>query len=86
MAYDTQGFKLLHGGLSGVGTCNIWLLDTTDAIATVNTSDYVSDGVTKGAQQAHQPPPPMRRCMSASKASARQMPQTRTPGVSSQRM
>ena len=51
MAYDTQGFKLLHGGLSGVGTCNIWLLDTTDAIATVNTSDYISDGVTKGAQQ-----------------------------------
>lgn len=51
MAYETQGFKLLSGGLSGPGVCNTWLLDTTDAIATVNTSNYVSDGVTKGAQQ-----------------------------------
>lgn len=50
MAYNSAYFKLLVGGMSG-NSCNIWLLDSTDAIATVNTSDYVSDGVTKGAQQ-----------------------------------
>lgn len=51
MPYVSDGLKLLAGGLSGPGVCNTWLLDTTDAIATVNTSDYVSDGVTKGMQQ-----------------------------------
>jgi hypothetical protein len=51
MAYVSDGLKLLSGGLSGPGVCNIWLLDSTDAIATVNTSDYISDGVTKGMQQ-----------------------------------
>lgn len=51
MAYVTQGFKLLRGGMSGTGMFNEWLLDTTDAIATVNTSNYVSDGYKKGARQ-----------------------------------
>lgn len=51
MAYVSSGFKLLVGGLSGAGNCNIWLLDSTDAIATVNTSNYVSDGYQKGARQ-----------------------------------
>ena len=50
MAYDTTGFNLLIGGLSGTDN-NIWVLNTTDAIATVNTSDYISDGVTRGAKQ-----------------------------------
>ncbi|SCW39076.1 hypothetical protein SAMN02927900_01294 [Rhizobium mongolense subsp. loessense] len=51
MAYDTSGFKLLLGGLSGAGNMNTWLLDSVDAIATVNTSNYVSDGYKKGARQ-----------------------------------
>lgn len=51
MAYVSQGFKLLVGSLSGVGMTNLWLLDSTDAIATVNTSNYVSDGYKKGARQ-----------------------------------
>ena len=51
MAYVSSGFKLLMGGLSGPGNVNVWLLDSTDAIATVNTSNYVSDGYEKGARQ-----------------------------------
>lgn len=51
MAYDSSGFKLRTGGLSGAGNMNEWLLDTVDAIATVNTSNYVSDGYKKGARQ-----------------------------------
>jgi len=51
MAYDTKGFKLLTDGLSGVSTMKQWLLDSVDAIATVNTSNYVSDGFAKGARQ-----------------------------------
>lgn len=50
MAYAASGLKLLNGGLSN-SSCNTWLLDTTDAIATVNTSNYVSDGVSRGMQQ-----------------------------------
>lgn len=51
MAYVSSGFKLMLGGLSGAGQCQMWLLDSTDAIATVNTSNYVSDGFNKGARQ-----------------------------------
>lgn len=51
MAYATSGFRLLTGALSGGQGPNIWVLDTVDAIATVNTAAYVSDGVTKGALQ-----------------------------------
>lgn len=50
MAYATQNFKLMLGGLSGVAQCQIWLLDTVEAIADVNTSNYVSDGYRKGAR------------------------------------
>lgn len=50
MAYATAKFMLHSGGLSNDGF-NTWLLDTADAIADVNTSNYVSDGVTKGAKQ-----------------------------------
>ncbi|WP_234843747.1 hypothetical protein [Sinorhizobium meliloti] len=50
MAYVSSGFKLLMGGLSN-SSCNMWLLDSTDAIATVNTANYVSDGYQKGARQ-----------------------------------
>lgn len=51
MAYDSSGFKLLTDGLSGASTMKTWLLDSVDAIATVNTSNYVSDGYRKGARQ-----------------------------------
>lgn len=44
MAYETNGFKLLTDGLSGASTMKTWLLDSVDAIATVNTSNYVGDG------------------------------------------
>lgn len=50
MAYASSNFKLMLGGLSGASQMQIWVLDTTDAIATVNTSNYVSDGTTKGAR------------------------------------
>jgi hypothetical protein len=50
MAYSTAKFMLHSGGLSNDGF-NTWLLDTEDAIATVNTSNYVSDGVSLGAKQ-----------------------------------
>ncbi|KRB51790.1 hypothetical protein ASE04_09665 [Rhizobium sp. Root708] len=51
MAYETAGFKLLTDGLSGPSTMKTWLLDSVDAIATVNTTNYVSDGYKKGARQ-----------------------------------
>lgn len=50
MAYVASGLQLLVGGLSGTDN-NVWVLNTTDAIADVNTSDYISDGVTRGMQQ-----------------------------------
>lgn len=50
MAYDPDGLQLTVGGMSGTDN-NIWTLNTTDAIATVNTSNYVSDGVTRGMKQ-----------------------------------
>lgn len=51
MAYDSSGFRLLTDALSGAQGPKQWVLDTTDAIATVNTSNYVSDGYKKGARQ-----------------------------------
>ncbi|GAA2848620.1 hypothetical protein EDC40_101156 [Aminobacter aminovorans] len=51
MAYETNGFKLLTDGLSGASSMKTWLLDSVDAIATVNTSNYVSDGHARGARQ-----------------------------------
>jgi hypothetical protein len=51
MAYDTKGFRLLTDALSGAQGPKFWVLDSTDAIATVNTSNYVSDGYKKGARQ-----------------------------------
>ncbi|NTA34322.1 hypothetical protein G6K96_21560 [Agrobacterium vitis] len=47
MAYDKKGLRCLVRAPSG-GGCNIWCLDTVDAIATVNTSNYISDGVRQG--------------------------------------
>lgn len=47
MAYDPKKLRLTTHGLTGA-YYNEWLLDTTDAIATVNTSNYVSDGVKRG--------------------------------------
>lgn len=49
--YDTQGFRLLTDALSGAQGPKIWVLDSVDAIATINTSNYVSDGYKKGARQ-----------------------------------
>jgi hypothetical protein len=48
--YSSSNFKLLIGGLSGTSV-NFWLLDTVDAIGTVNTAAYVSDATTKGAKK-----------------------------------
>lgn len=51
MAYASTNFKLMNGGLSGISNLNVWVLDTVDAIADVNTAAYVSDGYTKGARK-----------------------------------
>lgn len=50
MAYDPEHLQLVVPGLSGTDN-KIWALNTTDAIATVNTSDYISDGVNRGMMQ-----------------------------------
>lgn len=50
MAYVASGLQLLSGGMSNTNN-NMWVLNTTDAIATVNTSNYISDGVTRGMKQ-----------------------------------
>ena len=50
MAYDTSGLHLT-GGAIGFSDDQCWTLNTTDAIATVNTSDYIDDGVTRGMKQ-----------------------------------
>lgn len=51
MAYASENFKLMNGGLSGGSQCQVWLLDTTDPIATVNTSNHIADGYQKGARE-----------------------------------
>ena len=50
MAYTPGNLQLLSSGMSNTGN-NVWVLNTTDAIATVNTANYVSDGVTRGMEQ-----------------------------------
>ncbi|WP_107341089.1 hypothetical protein [Agrobacterium pusense] len=50
MAYDPKGLQLVQAGMSNTNN-NKWELNTTDAIATVNTSNYISDGVTRGLRQ-----------------------------------
>lgn len=50
MAYVASGLQLLIGGMSNTDN-NVWVLNTTDAIGDVNTSDYISDGVTRGMKQ-----------------------------------
>lgn len=49
--YASSNFKLMVGGLSGAASMQIWVLETVDTIATVNTSNYVSDGTRKGARE-----------------------------------
>lgn len=53
MAYDPSGLFLVRDALSGGGRKE-WQLKTTDAIATVNTSNYISDGVKRGMGQGDQ--------------------------------
>ncbi|WP_199925226.1 hypothetical protein [Neorhizobium sp. SOG26] len=50
MAYDPKG---LHNIIPGMSNTNdrLWMLNTTDAIATVNTSNYISDGKSRGMMQ-----------------------------------
>lgn len=47
MAYVPGNLRCTTHGLSG-SFYNEWLLDVTDTIATVNTSNYISDGVRRG--------------------------------------
>lgn len=47
MAYVASNLALVNNGLSGT-RYNMWLLDTVDAIATVNTAGYISDGTRRG--------------------------------------
>lgn len=49
MAYNTNGLSLKSSGLSGQGF-NDWQLDTTDVLATVNTSGYITDAEERGMQ------------------------------------
>lgn len=50
MAYNPAGLYLVRDGLSNAGTKE-WELHTTDAIADVNTSNYISDGYRRGLRQ-----------------------------------
>lgn len=50
MAYNPAGLFLVRDSLSGAGKKE-WELHTTDAIADVNTSNYISDGVKRGLSQ-----------------------------------
>lgn len=50
MAYEAEHLQLDVSGMSNTGNRQ-WTLNTTDPIATVNTSDYISDGVTRGMTQ-----------------------------------
>lgn len=53
MAYDPSGLFLVRDALSGGGRKE-WQLKTTDAIATVNTTNYISDGIKRGMGQGDQ--------------------------------
>jgi len=50
MAYDPSGLQNIIPGMSNTDN-RLWVLNTVDAIATVNTSNYISDGVTRGMSQ-----------------------------------
>lgn len=50
MAYDPEQLTAIVSGMSGTGN-TMWNLDTTDAIAAVNTDGYISDGATRGMSQ-----------------------------------
>ena len=50
MAYDPSGLQLIVPGMSNTNN-KVWALNTTDAIADVNTANYVSDGVSRGMAQ-----------------------------------
>lgn len=50
MAYDPNGLQNVIPGMSNTDN-RLWILNTTDAIATVNTSNYISDGVKRGMSQ-----------------------------------
>lgn len=50
MAYVPAGLFCISSGMSN-SDHREWALDTTDAIADVNTSNYISDGVTRGMKQ-----------------------------------
>lgn len=50
MAYVPGGLYLVRDALSGAGTKE-WEIHSTDAIATINTSNYISDGYKRGMRQ-----------------------------------
>ena len=50
MAYDSSGLQVQIPGMSNTDNTE-WVLNTTDAIADVNTESYISDGVTRGMSQ-----------------------------------
>lgn len=50
MAYSSENLQLVAAGMSNTNN-NCWFLNTTDPVATVNTSGYISDGVAKGMKQ-----------------------------------
>lgn len=50
MAYDPSGLQNVIPGMSNTDN-RLWILNTTDPIATVNTSNYISDGVKRGMSQ-----------------------------------
>lgn len=49
MAYDGSKLSKLVGTLSG--SFNIWVYEHTDAIATVNSAGYFSDGAARGLKE-----------------------------------
>lgn len=49
MAYNSDTLTLVENSLSGQ-FWSVWLLDTTDTLATANTAGYITDGQTKNMQ------------------------------------
>lgn len=49
MAYVPSQFNLMYGDMQG--KFRMWVLDTSDAAADVDTAAYVSDGYTRGARK-----------------------------------
>lgn len=50
MAYNTKYLGVISQKIGNNGF-SVWSLETTDAIATVNTDAYISDGVARGMKQ-----------------------------------